>query len=284
MGHKVRTRRPGAALAELAASFGTTRYAAALDRYRELGAAGLVELLEATAGRVHTSWAKDAHQRDILDDRGAAITALGKAHTGALIEALARLPEFDDSFAIAGALARIDDPRTTGLLVDRLDSRDGDVRWLAVRELTCRCEPALIARLAELLDDRNDSVRFAAVEAARRFGTVADLERLGAIATSEHENLGTCELAFDAIESICARAGAPLPPLHPGPRLIAVEVDADIGAGDHIRVMSSQLVKAKELLCRVGDRELFAPERAVVVGFDWSHDRLIRIVLGRRPA
>jgi hypothetical protein len=85
----------------------------------------------------------------------------------------------------------------------------------------------------------------------------------------ESAQIGGREYARDSIEAICARAGAPLPPSHPGPRLTSASVEIAV-EDDPVEaiVTRSQVVEQGEEVARTKTATLRAPRAGVLIGID----------------
>jgi hypothetical protein len=131
-----------------------------------------------------------------------------------------------------------------------------------LEELLRRQDPRAIGRLAKASRDRDGLVVFTAVSALRRWGTADDVPRLDAVARARKTPPGTREAAYDAIESICARAGIAPPKGAPAARLVEVPLPP----GSTVTVSLAQLVAAGAAIASArGKVVVRAPCDAVVV-------------------
>lgn len=273
-------RRPRPSARALLDALGGSDSRERLDAYLARGPGAAVELLDELAAPSPPRRPSEAHPSDILFWRRVALAELARAHPDAFLTGLERRPELVRWPEVLAALAPLRRPRATEWLLEALSDRAGDCRRVATLVLIDRCEPALVPRLRGLLADRSDSVAAAAANGLRRWGgpeDVAALEAYAARALPGHR-----EMALDAVESICVRAGRPLPPGHPGPRLVAVEVP---GGGEPVHgVTTSLLVPAGFVLATGAAGEpVEAPEAGVVAALDRGPDgRLHGIVLRRQ--
>lgn len=278
MGLAPRRRRPSARalLEDLGGSGSRER----LDAYTARGPGAAIELLDELADPSPPVRRLEAHPSDILYWRQVCLAELARTHPDAFVAGLERHPELRRWPEVLAALAPLGRPRVTSWLLEALSDRAGDCRRVAALVLVDRCEPALVPRLRDLLGDRSDAVGAAAAGGLRRWGGPGDLAALEAYAARALP--GNRELALDAVESICERAGLPLPAGHPGPRLVAVEVP---GGGEPVHgVTTALLVPAGFVLARgAGGEPVTAPSEGVVAALDRGPDgRLERIVLRRQ--
>jgi len=203
---------------------------------------------------------------------------LAAAHPGAFIAGVEARPQLRHRFDVLAVLGRIDDPRTTAWLLDALGQRAGSNRWVALCALLRRHQPTARARLRALLSDRDHLVAFEAADGLRRWGGVDDLPAL--LAYAERAQIGGRERAFDAIEMICGRSGAPLPAVHPGRRLTVVATPP----GTRLRhgVSTALLVDRGTPLADAGGQAVLAPRGGVVCGLDFDAGGQLQQIVIRR--
>jgi hypothetical protein len=118
-----------------------------------------------------------------------------------------------------------------------------------------------------LLLDRDGAVRETAVEGLRRWGAASDLPALVdyAARVAAHDR----DAPLDAIETICVRAGRPLPAPHPGARLEVVTVRGRVT----LDVPLSALVAVGDRLGNVDGAPLLAPCDGVVTAVDYEPEQ-----------
>ena len=211
-----------------------------------------------------------------LEELEEVVGRLATAHPDAFVESVEAAPALRERFEVLAAAGRVRRPETTRWLLDGLKLRRGHLRWLALNGLLARRAPEVRSRLARLLRDRDSLVGFAAADGLRRDGGRGDVDAL--LAFAESATIGARERALDAVESICDREGIPLPPGHPGPRLVTVRVPA--GGGVEIAATTALQRRAGELLARVDGVDVTAPCDAIVVAID-EHDGGWDLVLRR---
>lgn len=228
------------------ARFGTKRRDEAFAVAEALGAEAVPALL---------AWMSTPHEllpeadpRDSFDDVTEAIVRAARNAPDAFLRGLHDEPARLDHVAVVSALGVLDRPEATALLRGRLKSDDGTLRWIALRALAERRDLGLAEHLPRLLQDGDPLVGLAAVRALRTLGSAAHLDAL-------HEylsrNASARDVALDAVESICARAGNPLPSFHPGLRLETVVVESDCfgrSARVHLCVTRTERVAEEQVL------------------------------------
>jgi hypothetical protein len=236
---------------------------AVIDAYAAGDAAALVALLDALTGPWPGPVASDAHWGDVEADLAGCLAQLARAHPEAFIAAVERRPALLARSEVLTAAAAVPGDRAADWLLEALGDSHGIRRWQALRSLLARGEPRVIPRLRTLLRDRDSSVRFAAADGLRRFGVAADLDELWRY--HRRAPRGGAERALDAIESICARADLPLPPPHPGARLVTIELPADTALAPCVDGFA---VRAGALLATSDTTELRAPCDGQVIAID----------------
>lgn len=253
-------------------ALGKAGAAAAVDRALAGGPSALVALLEALARGA--KFDNDAHPADFFADLDDCVAQMARAHPDAFVTAVDRWPELVQRDAVLVAAAHIRRPETDRWLFDALERRGGR-RARALSLLMWRGDERVAPRLAAMLSDRSGSVQLDATAGLRRWGTPADLEALERC--RQRALPGVAERAVDAIESICRRAGMPLPPGHPGPRLTEISVPPDAVVDPNLDCLR---VPAGFVLATAGGRAIRAPGDGVVAALDRDHDgRIVGIVL-----
>jgi len=205
--------------------------------------------------------------RAFFEDLESLLWRLACAHPEVFESELQSRPALRSRFVVIAALGAVETARATGWLLDALGSRDGSCRWLALSKLVERRAPEVVPRLKALLRDRDHLVRFEAACALRVHGVPEDVPALEAYA--EGAEIGGREYARDAIEAICTRAGVPLPPSHPGPRLTTASVVLE-RADEPVTALAttSQQVAEGEEVARTPSVVLRAPRAGILVGLD----------------
>lgn len=243
------------------------------------GEAALVDLLEAMASPDpdrDRSPRTDFHPADWDADMTDLIVRLTRAHPQAFVDTVGRLPALLELSAVLAGAGQVASAEADAWLLEALTSSSGFRRRQALDLLLKRGNEQVRPRLRKLLRDRDPSVRSTACDGLRRFGGPDDLEEI--LRYGARAGLGGLESAFDAVESICRRAGIPLPPEHPGARL--VELDLGQGASLARGLIRAMRVRAGDLLATAGDREVRAPHAGDVAAIDPGPDgRPRRIVL-----
>jgi hypothetical protein len=266
---------------ELVAAAGASHHRELRDRLVAGGPAAAVAFLEELAdpspGRDRDG---GGHPSDIMADLEETAAALAATHPGAFVATVSRIPALLDHFDVLCGLARIPGPESSDWLLAALGASSGFHRRIALGALVDRHEPRAIAQLRRRLRDRDSGVRWVAADGLRRWGgpeDIAELTRYG-----ERAGFGGLELSRDAIESICVRAGKPLPDGHPGERLVTVEVAGGTGAELVHGVMVALAVRRGDRLASGGGGEVIAPCDGNIAAIDRDGDgRLVRIVLRR---
>jgi len=266
-----RARIPADTIALLEA-LGTARAGAAIDRAMASGSDALEALLQALARSAR--FETEAHPADYSADLDDCLSRLARAHPDVFVAGVQRWPAVLERDAVWVAAAGVRRPEADGWLFGALDRRGGG-RARALSLLLRRGDARVAPRLAAMLADRSTSVQLDAADGLRRWGTVIDL---GALERCRERALpGVAERALDAIESICRRAGAPLPPGHPGPRLTEIALPAGSVVEPNLRSLQ---VPAGFTLATAAGRAIRAPRDGVVVGIDIDADgHAERIVL-----
>jgi hypothetical protein len=266
---------------EVVASAGAAGHRELRDRLIAGGPAAAVGLLEELAdpspGRPRDG---GGHPSDIMADLEETVTAVARAHPAAFVATVARIPALLDRFDVLCGLGRVPGPESSEWLLEALGASSGFHRRIALHALVDRGEPRAIAQLRRRLRDRDSGVRGVAADGLRRWGGPEDIDEL--IRYGERAGYGGLECARDAVESICERAGGPLPQGHPGKRLVSVEVGAGAGAELVHGVMVALGVRRGDRLASGGGGEVIAPCDGSIAAIDRDGDgRLLRIVLRR---
>jgi hypothetical protein len=260
--------------AEVIRLAGTKAGRDAADAFVARGAGALHELFEALLHPAKVPLG-DTHPADFEADFSDLLVRLARAHPTLFVSEITRSPELLEHASVLGAAGAVRSEATDRWVLTALAHKSQFHRWRALRILLDRSDPQIVPRLRKLLRDRSDMVRFVAADGLRRWGVVDDIEEL--MRYGARAGRGGAERAFDAIESICKRAGVPLPSAHPGERLI--EIDVPAGCVDEVLEMA-RVVSANELLATVDGKELRAPCAGLVVALDREPDgRLVRFVL-----
>jgi HEAT repeat protein len=220
--------------------------------------------------------------RAFMEDFETLLRRLARAHPGLFESELESRPALRSRFVVLSALGAVETARTTGWLLDALGSRDGSCRWLALSKLVERRVPDVVPRLRGLLRDRDNLVRFQAACALRVHGVPEDVAALETYA--EGAQIGGREYAWDSIEAICTRAGAHLPPSHPGPRLATASVELE-SADEPVTELAtrSQQVAEGEEVASAPSVVLRAPCAGVLVGMDRDGTKLTATVRQLSP-
>lgn len=214
--------------------------------------------------------------RAVFEDEELCLSRLAAAYPEQFLAQLDAHPKIATRATVVGALAQIPGPDAEQRLLAALRHRRGWNRWIALRGLLARDSEAVAPQLAKLLRDRDSTVAFTALDGLRRWGRPADVPAL--LVYTETAAPGGVEFALDAIESICARAGQPLPPGHPGPRLTSLRVPA---VRAELRIVVASQVAEHELLGQVDGAPLRSPCAGVVAAIDHRDGRLEITI--RRP-
>ncbi len=257
-------------------ALGTAGATAAVDRAVAGGPAALAALLDALARG--TRFDNDSHPADFFAGLADCVRQLARAQPDAFIAAVERRPALLELDAVLGAAAVIHRPEADRWLFDAI-ARRGGRRATALSLLVRRGDARVAPQLAAMLSDRSTSVQFDAIDGLRRWGTTDDVGALERC--RDKAPIGIAEYAVDAIESICFRAGAPLPPGHPGPRLTEVELPR--GAVIEANLCWLQ-VPVGFVLATAAGRAVRAPRAGLVVGIDADGDGHVRRIVLRGPS
>lgn len=254
---------------------GTVEARASLDAFAARGAPALRELLEALRDPPE-GVRRDAHYADRDADITDLVGRLASAHPATFIAHVTEAKELLEHSSVLAAAGRVRSEATDAWIFEALSHSNQSHRWRALSILLERDDDRVAPRLRKLLRDRSSSVRFAAADGLRRWGGLEDIPEL--LRYQERAPPGGAARALDAIESISKRAGAPLPPCHPGERLVELDVKT---AGEVREVLETKRrVCEGELLVVVDGAELCAPAAGDVIALDRGADgRLRRIVL-----
>lgn len=207
--------------------------------------------------------------RAVLEDEALCLLRLASLYPETFLAQVRADPAIVDRLGVLDALAQVPGAAAESLLLAGLKHRRGAHRWLALRGLLARGCAAVSPHLPRLLRDRDSTVGFLALDGLRRWGRTADVPAL--LEYRARAAPGGVEFALDAIETICAREGQPLPGEHPGPRL---ELVTARGARVRLCVIVASRVAMGELLGHVDDAPLRSPCAGVVSAIELMEDRL----------
>lgn len=270
-------------LARVFAALGRPEARAVIERFERLGAPAFAAYL-ARRGAPRAA-GPPVDGRAYFEDEELLLRRIAARAPELLLAAAAADPGFAASFAGLSALIAVPGPEAARHLLAALGSRHGAIRWLALRGLVARRDPALdLSVLRRALADSDGLVVMIAVGELRARGEPADLAALARVARAEAR--GVAEAAFDAIEAICARHGLPLPDGHPGARLEVVELEpgAELAPG----VGEGAQVRAGRPLAVWGtdEAELVArtPYDGLVVAIERGDDGAVARIVIRRAA
>jgi len=275
MGLLPRRARSRAAAVELLRALGGRGSAAAIEAFCARGPAAVTDLLQALADRVR--FENDSHPADYYADFDDCLARLARAHPDRFVDTVARRPDLLQWSGVLGAIGEIAGERTADWLHGALEASSGLDRWRALRLLLACHDLPVRAKLAGLLRDRDSSVRFEAADGLRRWGEPAAIEPL--LRYRERAPIGGAERALDAVESICRRAGIPVPPQHPGARLTEVELPPGAAVDPNLEAL---VVPAGHPLADAGGETIQAPVAAQVVAIDRDPNGPPRRIVLRR--
>jgi hypothetical protein len=199
------TGRDAAVVHRLIAAAGTARFDAGLAEFERLGDAGC-DLLFAARGR--PAGDAKAHPRDVAEDLWQAFVVAARRWPDRFLRNVHANPSLAGDIGILDALGRVDRPAARELLVAAAtERRAGHAlgREYALRSLIRLADPRVPDLLIRLVNDRDSSVRFAAVTAAVTHGDARLLPALRRIAAAERTPAGTRARAEDAIAAIGRR-------------------------------------------------------------------------------
>ena len=150
-----------------------------LAAWATTGRSGVLLVREELAGQRTIEPSQPTDPRDILDNLGAAVTAIARTEPDAFLQLFDGADWASNSFVL-DALGAIDDERATQRLVHAAVSGDHSVRAHAAIGLGGRTSVAGSIALGRLLGDRAYLVRYHALASLARAGVPAalgDLER-----------------------------------------------------------------------------------------------------------
>jgi HEAT repeat protein len=180
---------------------------AALEAWAATGRPGLLLLREYLAGTWDQPHAPGVHERDVLDNTGAAVAAIAAAYPDAFLEVFEGDAYCADSFVLDG-LGQIDDPRATERLARAAGSKDWATRMHAAIGLGRRISPLATGTLGRLLRDEDHLVRDHALRSLARIG---DDSVLGLLREMTPRSSLEMELVHQAEASIVERANSSRP-------------------------------------------------------------------------
>jgi hypothetical protein len=261
-------------LSTLLAALGGLDAASTIAAYCARGPASVREFLAALLSENRLTRARGPSRRALENDAHACLLQLAEHYPQTFLKDVREHPATIDRAEVVSALGKIPGADAAELLIAALGHRKGTIRWHALYALLSRGQVEVAPHLAKLLRDRDGAVREAAVEGLRRWGTADDLPALVAytarVATHDRN------APLDAIETICARAGRPLPAAHPGARLEVFTVRGQVT----IEVPRSALVSAGDPLGTVDGAPLLAPCDGVFIAADRNAEHT-RVTLRR---
>ncbi|MCY0988357.1 HEAT repeat domain-containing protein [Nannocystis sp. ILAH1] len=261
-------------LSTLLAVLGGLDAASTIAAYCARGPASVREFLAALLTENRLTTARGPSRRAIENDAHACLMKLVESYPQTFLKEVREHPATIDRAEVVSALAKIPGADAAELLMAALGHRKGTIRWHALYALLSRGQVEVAPRLAKLLLDRDGAVRETAVEGLRRWGTADDLPALVAytarVATHDRN------APLDAVETICVRAGQPLPASHPGARLEVFTVRGQVT----IEVPRSALVSAGDPLGTVDGAPLLAPCDGVFIAADRDSEHT-RVTLRR---
>ncbi|WP_434421260.1 HEAT repeat domain-containing protein [Nannocystis pusilla] len=265
---------PEPSLSTLLAALGGLDAASTIAAYCARGPAGVREFLAALLSENRLATARGPSRRAIENDAYACLMQLAERYPQTFLGEVREQSATLDRADVVSALASVPGADAVAILLAALGHRKGTIRWHALYALLSRGQVEVAPRLAKLLLDRDGAVRETAVEGLRRWGTADDLPALVAytarVATHDRN------APLDAIETICVRAGRPLPAAHPGARLEVVAVRGQVT----IEVPRSALVSAGDPLGTVDGTPLLAPCDGVFIAVDRDSEHT-RVTLRR---
>ncbi len=198
-------------VARVLASLGGPAYARERTAFERLDEHGCDLLLSVVVGdRAEDVGAAGAHPIAVAEDLDEVVLLAARRWPDRFVRFVASHPTAREHLSVLYALGTMDDPESARILVEATRPRGpgrGFQRWAALRGLLRMDHSSLPDVLVALVRDRHQATRYAAVEAAIRYGDTRLVEPLRRIATAARTPPGVRADAESALSAIARRHG-----------------------------------------------------------------------------